>query len=163
MNLFNGWTFVFTIINILVLYYILKKLLFKPVTQFLQERQDKIKTSLEEADREKKEAYELKAKYEEILQKADNEGKAIIDKAEKMAEIKANQIIEDAHKVAEEMIENARKEIELETVKAMHDLRTEISHLIVDAASRVIEKKFPIEDENIINEVIEEAGGSWYK
>ncbi|WP_256201370.1 ATP synthase F0 subunit B [Thermoanaerobacter thermocopriae] len=84
MGFFNIWTFIFTIINILVLYYILKRLLFKPVTQFLEDRENKIKSSLEEAEREKQEAYNLKAKYEEILQNADNEKKAIIERAQKL-------------------------------------------------------------------------------
>ncbi|UZQ83642.1 F0F1 ATP synthase subunit B [Thermoanaerobacter sp. RKWS2] len=163
LTLFNVWTFIITIINLLVLYYILKRLLFKPVTKFLEDRENKIKSSLEEADKERQEAYSLKAKYEEILKNADNEGKAIIEKAQKAAEDKANKIIENANKEAENIIEKAKEEAMLEKIKAMHDLRTEISQLVIDAASRVLEKKLPVADEDLINEVIEEAGASWHK
>ncbi|AIS51828.1 ATP synthase F0 subcomplex B subunit [Thermoanaerobacter kivui] len=163
MALFNVWTFIFTIINILVLYYILKKVLFKPVTEFLEARENKIKSSLEEADKVRQEAYKLKAKYDEMLQNADNEGKAIIERAQKFAEDKANKIIEDANKEAKAILERAKEEVTLEKIKAMHDLRVEISQLVIDAASRVFEKKLPIDDEDIINEVIEEAGASWRK
>ncbi|MDP9751701.1 F0F1 ATP synthase subunit B [Thermoanaerobacter pentosaceus] len=163
MGFFNIWTFIFTIINILVLYYILKRLLFKPVTQFLEDRENKIKSSLEEAEKEKQEAYNLKAKYEEILQNADNEKKAIIERAQKFAEERANKIIDDANKEAKAIIERAKEEASLEKVKAMHDLREELSQLVIDAASRVLEKKIPINDEDIIEEVIEEAGASWHK
>nr|WP_019907458.1 MULTISPECIES: F0F1 ATP synthase subunit B [Thermoanaerobacter] len=163
MGIFNISTFIFTIINLLVLYFILKWLLFKPVTQFLENRENKIKSSLEEANRERQEAHNLKAKYEEILKNADNEGKAIIEKAQKAAEDKANKIIENANKEAENIIEKAKEEAMLEKIKAMHDLRTEISQLVIDAASRVLEKKLPVADEDLINEVIEEAGASWHK
>jgi len=157
------WTFIFTIINLLVLYYILKKLLFKPVTQFLENRENKIKSSLEEAEKERQEAYNLKAKYEEILQNVDNERKAIIERAQKFAEDKANKIIDDANKEAKAILDRAKEEATLEKIKAMHDLRVELSQLVIDAASRVLEKKLPIDDEDIINEVIEEAGASWRK
>nr|WP_041589193.1 F0F1 ATP synthase subunit B [Thermoanaerobacter wiegelii] len=163
MGIFNISTFIFTIINLLVLYFILKWLLFKPVTQFLENRENKIKSSLEEANRERQEAHNLKAKYEEILKNADNEGKAIIEKAQKAAEDKANKIIENANKEAENIIEKAKEEAMLEKIKAMHDLRTEISQLVIDAASRVLEKKLPVADEDLINEVIEEARASWHK
>nr|WP_074592392.1 F0F1 ATP synthase subunit B [Thermoanaerobacter thermohydrosulfuricus] len=163
MGIFNISTFIFTIINLLVLYFILKWLLFKPVTQFLENRENKIKSSLEEANRERQEAHNLKAKYEEILKNADNEGKAIIEKAQKAAEDKANKIIENANKEAENIIEKAKEEAMLEKIKAMHDLRREISQLVIDAASRVLEKKLPVADEDLINEVIEEAGASWHK
>ncbi|EGD51403.1 F0F1 ATP synthase subunit B [Thermoanaerobacter thermohydrosulfuricus] len=163
LGIFNISTFIFTIINLLVLYFILKWLLFKPVTQFLENRENKIKSSLEEANRERQEAHNLKAKYEEILKNADNEGKAIIEKAQKAAEDKANKIIENANKEAENIIEKAKEEAMLEKIKAMHDLRTEISQLVIDAASRVLEKKLPVADEDLINEVIEEAGASWHK
>ncbi|SHE52005.1 ATP synthase F0 subcomplex B subunit [Thermoanaerobacter uzonensis DSM 18761] len=163
MGLFNIWTFIITIINLLVLYYILKKLLFKPVTQFLENRENKIKSSLEEAEKERQEAYNLKAKYEGILQNADNEGKAIIERAQKFAEDKANKIIDDANKEAKAILDRAKEEATLEKIKAMHDLRIELSQLVIDAASRVLEKKLPIDDEDIINEVIEEAGASWRK
>lgn len=162
LGIFNISTFIFTIINLLVLYFILKRLLFKPVTQFLENRENKIKSSLEEADKERQEANDLKAKYEEILKNVDNEGKAIIEKAQKAAEDKSNKIIENANKEAESIIEKAKEEAMLEKIKAMHDLRTEISQLVVDAASRVLEKNLPIADEDLINEVIEEAG-SWRK
>jgi F-type H+-transporting ATPase subunit b len=148
---------------LLVLYYILKKLLFKPVTQFLENRENKIKSSLEEAEKERQEAYNLKAKYEGILQNADNEGKAIIERAQKFAEDKANKIIDDANKEAKAILDRAKEEATLEKIKAMHDLRIELSQLVIDAASRVLEKKLPIDDEDIINEVIEEAGASWRK
>ncbi|KKC30186.1 F0F1 ATP synthase subunit B [Caldanaerobacter subterraneus] len=162
LELFNIHTFIFTIINLLVLYYILKRLLFKPVTKFLEDRENKIKSALEDADKQREEAYSLKAQYEAKLQNAENEGKAIIEKAQKEAEEKASEIIKSANKEAESIIEKAKEEAVLEKIKAMHELRAEMSHLIIEAASKVLEKKLPVEDEDLIKEVIEEAG-SWNK
>lgn len=163
MSLFNIWTFIFTIINLLVLYFILKKLLFKPVTEFIEARENKIKASLEEADNQRQEAYKLKEKYDNILKNADSEGKAIIDRAQRYADDRANKIIEDANKEAKAIIDRAKEEAELEKVKAMHDLRIEISRLVVDAASRALEKNIEIDDDKVIDEVIKEAGASWHR
>ncbi|MGJ7045243.1 F0F1 ATP synthase subunit B [Thermoanaerobacterium thermosulfurigenes] len=162
MSLINPYTFIFTIINLVVLYLILRKFLFKPVTQFMEERSQRIKNSLDEADRKVHEANELKAQYEEILKKADDEGKAIIDRAEKYAKEKAEKIIEEANIEAKAIIDRAKEEAETEKIKAMHDLRVSLSHLIIEAASKAI-GNINIDDDKIINDVVKEAGASWNK
>ncbi|MGB9679854.1 MAG: F0F1 ATP synthase subunit B [Thermoanaerobacteraceae bacterium] len=161
LGFFNIWTVFFTILNLLVLYYILKRLLFKPVTDFLEARENKIKASLQDADSQKKQAYELKEKYEGILKNADDEGKAIIERAQKFADEKANKIVEQANKEAAAIMDRAKEEAELEKIKAMHDLRVDISRLVIDAASRVIEKNIEIDDQKVVDEVIKEAGATW--
>ncbi|SNX52947.1 F0F1 ATP synthase subunit B [Thermoanaerobacterium sp. RBIITD] len=162
MSLINPYTFIFMIINLVVLYLILKIFLFKPVTKFMEERAQKIKNSLEEADKKVHEAYALKAQYEDILKNADNEGKEIIARAEKYAKEKADKIIEEANKEANSIIERAKEEAETEKIKAMHDLRVDLSHLIVEAASKAI-GNINLNDDKIIDEVVKEAGASWNK
>ncbi|QSZ27295.1 F0F1 ATP synthase subunit B [Aceticella autotrophica] len=163
MSIINDKTFLFTIINLVILYLILRKYLFKPATDFMEARSEKIKNSLEEADMKLHEAYDLKSKYEDILKNADMEGKEIIAKLEKFANEKADKIIENANIEANTIIEKAKEEAELEKIKAMHDLRVELSHLIVAAASRALESNVNIDDDKIINEVIKEAGASWHR
>lgn len=162
MTLINPYTALFTIINLLILYFILRKLLFKPVTDFMEARTQKIENSLKDADEKVKEANALKAKYDDILKNADNEGKVIIEREEKYAKEKAEKIIEEANNEAKAIIDRAKEEAETEKVKAMHDLQVQMSHLIVEAASKAL-GNIDLNDDKIINDIVREAGASWQK
>ena len=64
------WNLLFTIINLLILYFALKKFLFAPVCKIIDEREAKIKSELENADKAKEEAEKLKTDYEAELANA---------------------------------------------------------------------------------------------
>ncbi|RKD21978.1 ATP synthase F0 subcomplex B subunit [Caminicella sporogenes DSM 14501] len=153
------WTFVFQIINTFILYLILKKLLFKPVTEFMASRQEGIKKSLEEAALKNKEADEKKEEYLTKIRGAEEEGRQIIKDASKRAEERANEIIKTAQKEADEIKERARIEIEREKEKAINSLKDEITSIAMLAASKVIEKDL---DENshktLVKEFIDKVG-----
>ena len=75
------WNLVFTIINLLLLYLLLKKFLFKPVCEMMDKREKLIHDQMAEAEAEKAEAMKLKADYEETLKNARQEAAKITDAA----------------------------------------------------------------------------------
>ena len=64
------WNIVWTIVNILVLFLLLKHFLFKPITEMMESRTAEIKNNLKDAEDQKQKASELTAQYEEKLQGA---------------------------------------------------------------------------------------------
>ncbi len=86
-------TFVFVAINLLVLYIIMKKILFKPVTQFMENRTKSIKDSIENAEKNKADAAKLKEQYEFQLRTAKTEAERIITEAKARASKEYDAII----------------------------------------------------------------------
>ena len=139
-------TFIITIINITVLFFILKKLLFKPVTKFMEERARRVQDSIEQSDRDKAQARDLLSQYEARLETAGNEGEAIIRAAREQAQKEAEMIIAQGRVSAEEVLEKARKQIETERNAAMASFRQEAAALVVTAAGNLVGRELQNED-----------------
>jgi F-type H+-transporting ATPase subunit b len=154
-----GWTFIFQIVNTLILFLVLKKLLFKPVTEMMENRSQGIADSIQEAEDKKKEAEGYKEEYLLKLENADKEGSELIRKAVVKAEERANQIKKEAEEEIARLKEKAEKEIAMEKEMALVQLKDEIASLAVLAASKVIEKDVDVNSHKVlINQFIEEVG-----
>lgn len=155
----NMPTFVFVIINLLVLYWILKRLLFKPVKQFMENRTDSIRKSIEKAEKDKAYAAELKNEYESKLRTAREQANEIIMDARSRADSEYNAIIKTAKQDAEAILSRAREEIELERERMLKDIRNEVASLALAAASRVLEENMDNETNRaIVDKFLDEAG-----
>jgi len=154
-----NWTFAFQIINTIILYLILKKLLFKPVTEFMQSRTDGISASLEEAESMTEKANELKAQYESKIKASEDEGRQIIREASVRADKRAAEIIKTAEDESDSIKKRAQVEIEREKEKAINSLKDEIATIAIMAASKVIEKDLDAEaHESFVKQFIDEVG-----
>ena len=154
-----NWTFVFQLMNTLILFLILKKFLFGPVTSFMKKREDEIKNQIQAAKNLDEDAHKLKAEYELKLTHADDEGKDIIKKYTQRAENRAFEIVKTAEAEVDTMKLNAHRELERERVKAVNELKGQISELTILAASKVVEKDLNEADhKELINKFISEVG-----
>ncbi len=154
-----NWTFVFQLMNTLILFLILKKFLFGPVTNFMKKREDEIKNQIQAAKNLDEDAQKLKAEYELKLTHADEEGKEIIKKYTQRAENRAFEIVKTAEAEVDTMKLNAHRELERERVKAVNELKGQISELTILAASKVVEKDLSEADhKELINKFISEVG-----
>lgn len=154
-----NWTFAFQLINTLILYLILRKFLFGPVTKFMQNRENEIKNQIQHAADMEAIALEHKIEYEGKLTSAEEEGKNIVKTHTLRAENRAFEIIKAAESDIESMKLNAHRELERERVKAVNELKDQISHLTILAASKVVEKDLNEADhKELINKFISEVG-----
>jgi len=156
-----SWTFVFNIVNFLILFLILKKWLFKPVTNFMQKRQDGIENSLNDAMKKNAEAEELIAMYEGKIKGSRDEGIEIVRQMKIEAEKIGEEIITEAKLEAKKEKEKAIKEIKREREKAIDVLKNEVSTVALLAASKVIGKELNEEKHReIISKFLDEVGDS---
>lgn len=154
-----SWTFVFQLINTLILYLILRKFLFGPVTNFMHKRENEIKNQIQHAKQLDEEAQKLKADYEAKLLLAEEEGKDVVKKYTQRAENRAFEIVKTAEAEVDNMKLNAHRELERERVKAVNELKGQISELTILAASKVVEKDLNEADhKELINKFISEVG-----
>lgn len=133
-------TFGFTILNILVLYIILKKLLFKPVTKHMDSRAKKIQEALDAAEESKEMVRQMKIEYDEKIKAAKEEGQKVMEMYKNMAEKEYNSIIETARNEADQMIQNAKVELQVEKEQLITSIKGEISDLVLATSEKVLKK-----------------------
>ena len=139
-------TFVISIINIAVLFIILRLLLFKPVTKFMAERAKRVQDSIELSEKNKNQAKALLAQYEDQLRSAEDEAKAIISSAREQAQLEAERIIAESRVSAEAALVNTRSQLEMERQAALAIFREEAAALVVLASGRLLSREIKSED-----------------
>ena len=149
----------FTLANVLILFLILRKVLFKKIIDVMDARDADIKNNIEAGQKAKEEGMKFKSEYETKIQDARDEGQMIVDFARKRAEEKSDTIISEAKKEAEYIKQKANNEIAKEKEQAFNNIKSEISEIAVLAASKVIEKDIDkAKHEDLIENFIKEVG-----
>ena len=152
---------VFQLINTVLVFLLLKKLLFKPVLGIIEAREKDIQDNLAKGEIAKNQGIALKTEYEEKISRAKDEGQEIIKQATLRAEQKSDEIISSAKDEATHIKEKATKDIEQERQKAMNEIKDSISDIALLAASKVIEKDIDKEKhEDLIKDFIKKVGES---
>ncbi|MFQ5649538.1 MAG: F0F1 ATP synthase subunit B [bacterium] len=133
-------TLFWTGLTFVLLLLILKKMAWRPLLQMLDEREKKIKESLEKADQAQKETEAALARNQEIMEQAKKEAQALLSKSKKTAEVTRDEIVKRAQTEATQMLEKAKREIVQEREKAVEALRNEAAELSILIASKLIGK-----------------------
>ena len=154
-----SWELLFQIINTVILFLVLKKILFKPVLNIIEKRENMIQEDLAAGAKAKNEGIALKKEYEEKVSIAKEEGREIIRQATARAEEKSNQIISDAQAEVVSLKAKASKDIAQEKEQALAEIRNDISDIAILAASKVLEEDIDkSKHEDLIEKFIKEVG-----
>lgn len=149
------------IIAVFALFLIASKLLFNPVRDMMQKRQDKIKNELDTAAQDMEEAAKLKADYESRIKEIDKEAEAILSEARKKALANENKVVAEAKEEAARIIERAQTEAELEKKKAMDDVKREMIVIASMMAGKVVNASIDTAvRDSLIDETLKEIGES---
>jgi F-type H+-transporting ATPase subunit b len=155
----NIWQIVVSLCNLLILFFILKKFLFKPVKKVLKSRQDKVDSQYSEAQMALDDAKSSKEELERRLNSAEIEADKILKEATENAEKRKEKIRSEAEKEAEEIIRHAKKEAELEKKKAESEIKEQIIDVSSALTSKLIERELTDEDHHkLIDSFISEMG-----
>ena len=153
------WTVIFTWVNMRILLTIVKKILFKPVSNMLDQRDAEIKKMYDDASTASEKAATLEKEYSEKMANARDEAGEIIKQATLTAKKREDEILNDAHKQARAITRRAEAEIEQERKKAYRDIKNEISDISVAIAEKIVGKELSSADhEDLINQFIENVG-----
>ena len=153
-----SWELLFQIINTVILFLVLKKILFKPVLNIIEKRENMIQEDLAAGAKAKNEGIALKKEYEEKVSIAKEEGREIIRQATARAEEKSNQIISDAQAEVVSLKAKASKDIAQEKEQAIAEIRNDISDIAILAASKVLEEDIDkSKHEDLIEKFIKEV------
>ena len=149
------------IIAVVALFLIMSYFLFNPAREFLQKRQDKIRTELEDAKNNQEDAKALKAEYDEKLKNIDKEAESILADARKRALANENRIVAAAKEEAADIIERAREEAKLEKQKMADEVKKEIVAVAALMAGKVVASSMDVTiQDSLIDETLKEIGDS---
>lgn len=152
-------TLVAQILNFTILLIFLRVVVYKPLVNVLEKRQQSIADNVAAAEEERKQAEVLRQGYLAEMQKAKEEAQAIIQQATKAGEAMGQQIIEAARNEANRVKEAALQEIEREKDKAVLELRNEVVSLSILAANKIIGRQITDDlQHGLVQEFINEAG-----
>ena len=154
------WNIVWTIVNILVLFLLLKHFLFKPITEMMESRTAEIENNLKDAEDQKQKASELTAQYEEKLQGAHAEAAQIVSEARQRGQREYDAILKTAGQDAQKEQERARADMEREREEMLRGVQENVTELVLLTASKLSQKELDEESaRKLVDSFLSEAGG----
>lgn len=154
-------TFIFAAINLGILYWALKKVLFKPVTEFMDNRTKSIENSIQSAKQKNTEAEKMKNDYETQLSTAKEQADNILKEARARATREYDSLIAQAKEESQDLVIRTRADIERERQQMLKEIRNEVASLALAAASKVIEVNMDNEkNRSLVEKFIDEEGAA---
>lgn len=139
------YNFLFTILNLLILYGLMKKFLFDKVNAVLIKRKALLDQQFMESVRIKENAIKLKEEYETAVNVVKDESERIVANAKESARMEYDKILKEADSEAKLVLVKAKKNIEWERVKTLHKMKDEVAELAIELATKIIGKNNTVE------------------
>lgn len=155
----NIWQIVVSLINLVLLFLIVKRFLYKPVKKMLENRQNEVDKRYSDAEKANNEALENKKNYEEKLSAASVEADGIIQSAVDTAKAREKEIVSDAKLKAEGIILKAENDAKLAMLKAEDSIKQEIIDVSTVLAEKMLEREISEQDhKDLIDSFIDNIG-----
>ena len=148
---------IWTIVCFLLTLYVLKRFAFATIQKAIDERRERIRQALEEADHARDEARKLLEEHRALIGQARHQAEEILAEARKVAESMERRMKEETEDERKRRIEETRREIAAETQRALEQIRREVAELTLAAATKVTSKVLTDEDHRrLIDDAIAE-------
>jgi F-type H+-transporting ATPase subunit b len=151
--------FVWTILTFLILVALLARFAWRPLLQALERRQATIAQSLDDAQRARQELERLQRESVQIMAQARAEAESMLARSRSDAEALREELKQKARTEAAGIVKNAERQIQLETARAVQQIRHEAVDLSVAIASKILRRQVTREDnEALIQEALKQVG-----
>lgn len=155
---FHLSTIIFTIVNLLVLYAVLRKVLFGKVNDVLEQRRVLVQQEIDAARDSNRQAQELKEQYEGKLSDARQEATKIVSDAQTRAQRVYEGKVAEAHAEALRLRQEAQAQIATERENMLQGARKEVASLALLAAAKVAGRSMDANDKSYVDEFLSEVG-----
>ena len=150
--------FIWTIVTFLVLLALLAKFAWKPLLQALESREETIRKSLDDAQQARQELERLNQESAQMIAKARQEADAIVARSRTDAERLKEDMRQEARAESATIVKNAERQIQLETGRALEQIRHEAVDLSIAIASKVIGRNLSKDDnERLIEDALRQV------
>lgn len=135
------------IVNFLILFFLLKKLVYKPLLGLMDKRKKMIEQNVEDTKKIEERLVKLEAEKKEVLDKAAGEAMAIVEKAKKQSEQDHASAISKAKEEISALAERYRAGLKEEKEALVEEIKADMAKLIVQSSSKIIQKEFSKDDQ----------------
>ncbi|HEU0335379.1 MAG TPA: F0F1 ATP synthase subunit B [Gaiellaceae bacterium] len=147
---------IWTLICFAITFFVLRRFAWGPVQRTIDERRERIRKSVEEADNARLEARELLEQHRQLIAQAKGESGEILAEARRVADAQLARVKEEAEAERQRRLEETRKQIDAETARAIDQIRGEVADLTLEATERVVGKVLDAADQRrLIDEAID--------
>jgi F-type H+-transporting ATPase subunit b len=137
---------IWTVVCFLITLFVLKRFAFGPIQNMLDERRERIRRSIEEAEKARNEARRLLEEHRALIGQARGQAEQILAEARKVAEAQRQRVKEETEADRQRRLEETKRQIEAETRRALQQIRAEVAELTLIATSKVTGKVLDDED-----------------
>ncbi len=157
----NLWQTLISLLNLLILFLLFKKFLFKPVNNMLAKRQSEIDETYRKADEANQSALENKLLWDEKMGTLKQESEDMLKKAQNTAKVQGETIVQKAKEQADGIVRQAQAQAQLEIKNAEEDIKKEIVVVSTAIANKLLEREINADDHRaLIDSFIEKIGDS---
>ena len=148
-----------TILAMFFVFLLLSYLLFNPARNLMEKRQEGIREQMETAAREKQDAIQFKAEYDEKIKNVQKETDEILSEARKKALKKESVMLEEAREEAAQIVARANREVELEKSKVKEEMKQEIINVATAMAGKIVASSLDESKQSqLLADTLEEMG-----
>jgi len=148
---------IWTIVCFLVVLYVLKRFAFGPIQKTLDDRRERIRQAIDEADHAREEARSLLEEHRKLIGQAKSEAEEILAEARKVGDAQRERVREETEADRQRRLEETRRQIEQATQQALNQIRDEVGKLSVLAAEKITRKSLTDADQQrLIDEALAE-------
>ena len=148
-----------TVVNVLIMYALLRKFLFKPIQNVLNQRQKKIEDDIAAAQTSKNEAAAALNAAQAKLQNVDNEAAARREAYAKQAEVEKQQLLDDAQKQADAIVAAGKAAVEVERQNKLQDADAQAASLARSMCEKLLKHNLTAQDDaQLLDDLLEKAG-----
>ena len=131
---------IWTVVCFLLTLFVLKRYAFGPIQHMLDERRDRIRRSIEEAENARTEARKLLEEHRALIGQARGQAEQILAEARKVADSQRQRVKEETEADRQRRLEETKRQIEAETHRALEQIRAEVAELTLVATTKVTGK-----------------------
>ena len=148
-----------TILAMFFVFLLLSYLLFNPARNLMEKRQEGIREQMETAAREKQDAIQFKAEYDEKIKNVQKATDEILSEARKKALKKESVMLEEAREEAAQIVARANREVELEKSKVKDEMKQEIINVATAMAGKIVASSLDESKQSqLLADTLEEMG-----
>jgi len=148
---------VWTIICFLITLFVLKRYAFGPIQNIIDERRQRIRQSIEEADNAREEARRLLEEHRALIGRARSDAEGILAEARKIADSQRERVREEVEVDRRRRLDETQRQIEQATAAALGEIRREVANLSLLAAEKITRKTLTDADQRrLIDEALSE-------
>jgi F-type H+-transporting ATPase subunit b len=153
----NPGLMIWTLVCFAITFFVLRRFAFGPVQRIIDERRQRIRQALDEADNARNEARRLLEEHRAMMQQARGDAEQILAETRRVADAQRERLKDELESERQRRIEDTTKQIEAETRRALELIRAEVADLTLVATSKVTGKVLTDEDHRrLIQEAIGE-------